>query len=530
MLEDLKSDFKYHPAFTAVILILFIGQWSTLYMDIHMDVDMGWLLQCLERFLAGGTYKTDFYETNPPLSFLIYLPAYPLYSFLGIGSKLSVFIVFMIFIIFSNFTLYALLKTYGLKTTDIAVIICACLMGETWASAIPYGSKDHLILIFMLPLCLYQYLLTVQKQVSKFTATSSIIMGGLAICLKPHYGIITAIFFLHRLYSGRPVLSCIKAPDFLGLLACGITYTLFILWATPEYFSILPEVLSIYGVERPYPLSTRLYYASFGIIGFALGSWVFSDESDQKLRYALYGFTFLSLVSFIPYILQDKGWHYHAMTILCYGMMALFLAVYGIAKKISNAPDIAIWAGCGIIALLSFMYTTGGKAKTLTNGQYLAQPLVDIIDENAWNKVYATYDFKNLLTPLPSISKLENGSRFGQLWPLNGLVEKAKITTDEQERKQIKEAMLRYVDMIVEDIKRFNPSVITIPQYVDPETNKPGKKYHDFLMKHEEFKQSMDNYIYLDTILFDSSLASNNSDPEKIIPHDVFVLKRENTL
>jgi len=531
LLEDLKSDFKYPPLLTAIILILFIGLWSTMYLDINMDVDMGWLLQCLDRFLAGGTYRSDFFETNPPLSFLIYLPAYPLYTFLGIDAKLSVFMVFMAYILFSNYILYGLLKAGGFKSTDIAVIISAVLMAETWGSAIPYGSKDHLILIFMLPLSLYQYLYTLQKPISPIISSSSIIMGAIAISLKPHYGIITALFFIHRLYIRKSLINIFKSSDFLGLLAGGLLYLILIMALAPEYIILLPEIIAVYGIEEPYPISSRFHYALYGIVGFMLSVWLLSDESDKKLKYAVYGFTFLSLISLIPYIIQDKGWHYHAITILAYGMMAMFIASYSLSLKITRAPDISIWVGCAVIGMLSFMYITGGKAGTLTDGQYKAQPIVDVIDERSWNRVYATYDFQNLLTPLPYIiTDLKNGSRFGQLWPMAGFLAKIKQTEDKDEREHLKEHMYEYVDMIVEDMKRYKPSVITIPMYKDPETGKPGKKYYNFLMKHEGFNQAMQNYVYEDTVKFDYTLAINNTNEEKITPHEIFVLKRDNDL
>ena len=496
-----------------------------------MDIDMGWLLQCLDRFLNGGTYKSDFYETNPPLSFLVYLPAYPFFSYLGLDPKISVFMLFMGYIVITNLIVFSLLKSCEFKSTDIAIILCACIIGQTWGSAIPYGSKDHLILMFMIPLCLYQSMLTSGKKATTFAAIGSVVVGATAICLKPHYGFITALFFLHRMYSGKPVLSVLKAPDFLGLFVCGMTYVLFVLVVTPEFFEILPEIMSIYGVERPFPLSSRLHYGIYAIIGFVLGSWLLIEDEDRRLKQALYAFTFLSLISFIPYLLQDKGWHYHAIPILSYGMMSLFIASYTIAKKIVDHTDVAIWVSCGIIAMISYMYTSGGKGGTLTNGQYMAQPLVDKIDERAWNRVYATYGFQNMLTPLPYISDdLKNGSRFGQLWTIGGLLEKMSITEDENDRKKIKEDMYSYVDMIVVDMRRFKPSVITIPQFRDPETDAPGKKYYEFLMNHEGFRQNMDNYVYEDTLPFDYTLAINNTNLEKIVPHDVFILKRDHSL
>lgn len=530
MLDDLKENFKYHPAFTAVILILFVMLWSTLYLDIHIDVDMAWLLQCLDRFLDGGTYKTDFYETNPPLSFLIYLPAYPLYMFGGLDPKISVFLIVTLYIVFSNYVVYQHMKEETFKTIDIVVILSGCVLAMTWAAGISYGSKDHLITAFLIPLCFYQHRLTSGKNPHRFTAVSSILLGGIAICLKPHYGIIPAIFFLHRLYVTKSILRCLQKPDFVGMLVIGLAYIAFVFVITPDFFKILPEIISIYSVERPFPLHYRYYYGLYGLVSLAIALWLFKAPSTQNLKYATVGLSLLSVLSLIPYILQDKGFHYQALPTLGFGCIALFTAIYAIAKDISKKEDIGLCISCVITVILFSGCTYGYKNPTLTKGQFQALPIVDTIEEKAWNDVYATYDFKNLIIVIPKISNLKNGSRFGQLWPLNGLVEKLKTVQDDDERQVIKKQMLGYVDMIVEDMRKHKPSVVTIPQFKDPETNKPAKKYYEFLMKHEEFKKNMDNYTYDSTVLFDSSLSLKNSDPDKIIPHDVFVLKRDHSL
>ncbi len=530
MLEDLKSDFKYHPAFTAVILILFIGVWSTLYLKAHIDVDTGWLLQCLDRFMVGGKYGTDFYETNPPLSFLIYLPAYPLYTYAALDPKFSVFIVVSIYVLFSNYILFLLMRAEKYTATDIVVLLSACAMALTWTAGISFGSKDHIITSFLIPLSLYQYRLTFDRKTNRLVSAAAILLGGLAVCLKPHYAIIPAAFFLHRLYTKRSIGACVTSPDFWGMFIIGASYLAFVIIVTPEFFNLLPEIISIYTIERPFPLYYRYYYLLYGAVGFVISFWILKSPAQQVLKNATIGFTVLSFLCLIPYILQDKGFHYQALPILCYGSIVLFIAVYSIAKEIAEKSDYALWSSCVLITLLFFGYTYGYKTFKMTKGQYLALPLVDIIDEKAWNDVYATYDFKNMLTPLPELSNLTNGSRFGQLWPLNGLLEKIKITQDAQERAQIKQQMFHYVDMIAEDMKRYKPSVITIPQFEDPETGEPKKNYYNFLMENENFKENMENYSYDSTVEFDSSLTLMNSERDKIIPHDVFVLKRDNAL
>lgn len=531
MLKELDSEFKHHPAFTAVILILFIGIWSTLYLSRQIDIDMAWLLQCLERFMEGGTYKSDFYETNPPLSFLAYLPAYPLYSTYGYDPKFSVTLVFLSYLTIAAGTVTYLLHKLKIKPSNILVIISAYLISQTWGAAISFGSKDSLISIFLAPALLYQYSITKKLQLPYFIHFISICIGGIAISLKPHYGLLVLGLFAHRLYETKSLKRCIIAPDFIGLLAFGLGYFAFIKVFTPEFFEILPEILSIYSAEIPFPITSRLYYALYGIGGLAVTFFLFRNSENKDITKAAIAFGGVCMLSLIPYLLQNKGYHYHALPTLCYGYAAVFLGIYALTLNIAKERDYGIIAGIVIIAGITSMYTVGGKNnQPYSKHQYMAQPVPNMIDDYAWNDVYATYDLRSMLTPLPYMTSVTNGSRFGQVWPISGLNEKIKHAKTDEERKEIKGRMVYYVDMIVEDMHRYKPSVITIPKYKDPQTQEPAKNYYNFLMKNEGFAEAMQNYDYIDTLPFDNALTTNAKGEDRIVMHELFVLKRDHSL
>ncbi len=481
---------------------------------------MGWLLQCLDRFIAGGTYTNDFYETNPPLSFLMYIPAYPLYSYLGIDPQTSVLVCFLGYIAIANITLYKMLPH------NKAIITSAFLIAQTWSMGISFGTKDHLIFIFLPALCLFQYLITTNHKPGKLESISSIIMGGIAIAIKPHFALIPAAFFIHRLYVSCSIKNCIKSPDFLGLLIFGISYLILITLLTPSFWDILPIVVSLYSVDKPFPLSTRLFYLAFA--AFALICTIFIE--NKNIKASIYTCTALSILCVFPYILQNKGFHYHAIPLLGFAITALFLGIYGASKYLTPHRDIRLWISTIFIAMLCLTYTTGGKKQFQTDGQFFAQPLIDTIDELAWNRTYATYDFKAPLGALPYMSDLKNGSRFGQIWPLYGLYQKHKNAKTDEAREALKTQMLAQVDMIAEDMIRFKPSVITIPQYQDPATKERTKNYYNFLIQNENFKKNMQNYIFEDTVTIDISFAQNNKNPDKIVYHDVYILKKDHDL
>ena len=494
-----------------------------------MDIDIAWLLQCLDRFMAGGSYINDFYETNPPLSFIIYLPAYPFYTFLGLDAKFCVFLLFILYIVIANYTTLKLLRLNDYSKHDCMIVISACIFAQSWVSALSYGLKDHLIVIFLIPLCLYQYTTIHKANIPKHIALLSIIMGGVAVCLKPYYAILPGLLFLYRMKKNA-LMSTVTSMGFIGLAVIGSVYLAFIYIYTPEFIDLLPEIISVYSVEQPYPLSFRLHYVMYAIAGFVFAHILFKNEDQQNLKNIVLFFTILSIICLIPFALQNKGFHYHALPTLAFGMISLFIGIYGITKKLLDDSDFAIWAVLLAMSIMSFTYTTGGKNANMSRGQYIAHPLTDTIEELAWNNVYATYDFKNMLTPLPYLTNLQNGSRYGQVWTLGGLLEKINLTQDEEERVAIKDEMNKYITVMADDLSRYKPSVITIPQYMDKAVGKHTKNYYNFLIKNDAFKEKMQNYEYNDTIKFDYTLTLNNTNEEKIVPHDIYVLKRDHNL
>lgn len=520
MIDALKQDFRYHPAFAAAIFIALILFWTKLYIDVPLDVDIGWLLQCLDWFLAGGSYTQDFYETNPPLSFLIYLPAYPLYTFLGVDAQIAVLVCFFGYIALANVVVFKMLRA------EHIAIIAGLLIAQTWAMGISFGSKDHLVFIFLPVLCLFQHLITRHQTPRALITIACVIMGGIAVSLKPHYAIIPALFFVHRLYVTRSLLICVKSPDFIGLLVFGLLYLIFITIFSPSFWDILPIVASLYSVEQPFPLTSRLFYLVFAALSILCSFFI----KNKDLKIALYFAAGLSALCLAPYLLQNKGFHYHALPMLGFAMSALFLGVYGATKHLTAHKDFRLCISAGFIALLCTGYVTGGKRSFQTDGQFMAQPLIDTIDELAWNRTYMCLDFKCPLSALPYMSDLRSGFRFGQVWPLYGLSEQHKIAQNDEQRVMIKSKMLDFVDLIAEDIERYEPSVITIPQYKDPATGEPTQNFYNFLIQNERFRKNMQNYDFEDTLNLDISFTSDNIDQDKIIPHDVYILKKNHEL
>lgn len=529
--ETLKNEYSFSPYFTAAFLIAFIGVWSTLYMNIHLDVDIAWLLQCLERFMAGGTYTESFYETNPPLSFLIYLPAHPLYTILGLSAKLSVLLTFLIYTAISNILLFKLLKNTTLSPTTCIAILAAAITAQTWGAGMTFGLKDHLILVFLTPFTLLQYqITTTPDKISKTTAIFGSLLGAIALCLKPHYAVIPAALLVHRIISTKSVKNIILSTELWTIAITFAAYLAFIYAVTPDFIhTIMPNVIELYGIETPFPIGMNL--KSFVITiasAFIAYALLLANKGDEniEIRNSILLCAFISALCVIPYLLQNKGFYYHTIPYIGFGVMAMVLAIYGMSRLITKHKDISLWITLFIAGLLTYANTTSTGEGVMNNEQFKAQPIAEFIEENAQGGSYITYDMKSMLAPLPYLIDVKNASRFGQIWNLHALSILSSQTTDKNEQEKIKTKMMNVINMMAQDIEKNKPDVVAIPLYpTDPESNEPTEKFLEFLLANQNFATAMNEYQKETRLKFNKSLAVGNNDAKNIIWHDMYVRK-----
>ncbi len=93
-----------------VFLFAFLALWLALQFNTALNFDHAWLLTAAQRLLAGGTMAQDFYETNPPLSVLLYVPI----ALLGklIPFYFAPYVFCLICLCLSTFAVYKILQRW----------------------------------------------------------------------------------------------------------------------------------------------------------------------------------------------------------------------------------------------------------------------------------------------------------------------------------------------------------------------------------------------------------------------------------
>lgn len=517
--------------FTALSIILI---WAPLYISSYIDADTGWLITCLKRFLDGGTYGQDFFETNPPLSFLIFLPAYPLFTYLSLDPKLSIVIIFFIYIFISLITIYFLFKTAGMQKQIAINFICAALLAETWCSGINFGQKDHLIFIFLLPSVVAQLILNYKKPKSNLTITIACIMGAIAICIKPHYALIPFILFLDRLRIEKKIKPIVLNYDFIPMLITGSLFLVLMFTVFKTYITvIIPENINSYN-EAKTDFSAENFYIFwlFPILsGFLVLVKDHQSEEDKLENKIIYALIILTILLFIPLYIQNKWFHYQGLPFLCAGITSSVFALLSIIQTTQKYALLkSIFCICIFIAFF-FPYIYGPpsipvmKAKEFLNIPYN----LDIIKYAKNKKIFST-DLYPLTTALPLYTDLIETSRFAQIWPLSSDLEKLSSSENTKEDiTAINSHMEKIISYLAEDIKKFQPSVITIPRYLDATTQKPSDNYLNRLKKNPDFFNAIEHYQYKKTVTLDRKplLSIDLKGYDRYQEFDLYTLKSE---
>ncbi len=177
---------------------LFILAGISIYIRSHdasAGTDISWLLVVAKKWLAGGQYFKDFYETNPPASFLIYLPAYWLSGIIGFDSLVCVNILYSLLVVICLSQAVKISGRYGFFQNELEEKSMFFILFLGFA-ILPDGQtvaqRDVILTLVSLP-----YLLKIlccnhaEKRIDGY-----FYMAMLALWIKPQYAIVHIILWL----------------------------------------------------------------------------------------------------------------------------------------------------------------------------------------------------------------------------------------------------------------------------------------------------------------------------------------------
>ena len=445
-----------------------------------LNVDSTWILNSAHNILAGSTLYKDIIDVNPPLIFM-YACIPTFVAELISVSRIYIYIIFVIFVIsVSAYLCFIILLQYYKKQEDtIRYFLYSIIFILTISVNYDFGQREHLFMIFVFPYILslmYKDSITLSKNILITIA----IFASLGFNIKPHFFLIfigiELIYMIHK----KDILSIFRIDSIIISLS-GFFYLIIIFVFFNEYINnTVPFAMATYSdVFNKSYLSLIMTFEIFLTL-FIMIFWSIFTKKKIDLTIKV---IFISLIMSITiYLIQQKGWNYHKIPILCISLLFLTHLIFSLLKK-DKSYSLALFPL--IFYIIYFNLQTVPKFKELEN----------IIHRLPFDqKIYIISTDIAQGQPLLKENQIWT-SRFPSLFMLPALLKNEKI-----------ESMQYTFDSLYEDFVNYKPDSIIFPR------KEIGFDYYNyFTSKDVRLNKFYENY-YTMSIISNYIILSKNKE------------------
>lgn len=505
-----------------IFAIIALVPWATAQFSHAINTDIAYLTLSAERLLDGMTMSEGYYDTNPPLSIIVQIPAVVI-SKLGIPLYHATNIYGLILLALS-FGVSALLlkKIPNLSKSNQTLILISFLVVSTLQTGYDFGQKDHILALGLFPLALLQILITQKIEINKILYWTVLISGSILILIKPHFGLIPAAIFIHRAFAQkRP--SVLKDTDFLSLAACALLYVATIFFFFKDFVSIiLPDILKYYTSD----ISPQVIESVAVLMVIAALPLIIRELFLKTEHNLISVFSVLAILCLIPVLLQGKGWAYHMIPANMFLASSYALLISAGIAKVSNEKNLAFMFTTAIIIIFIFQNTT--KPSTVKKHEDIKKSqFAKVIGECEQPCSFLVlHDMINMSHELSIYTNRPHASRFPVMWFTPYFINPKNEISQQEERK--------YSNMIAEDFKRWKPDIVFVMHFPNPFKEGELFNHRDYLLKTDpQFEKIWNNYQLERTVEIDRLEYMERKKPsEDLIRYDIYRKKnpqKENT-
>ncbi|MDB5490770.1 MAG: hypothetical protein JWO78_619 [Micavibrio sp.] len=451
------------PLLTCVILL----PWLLVFMNYRLHTDMAWLTIAANRLLDGGTMSRDFYETNPPLSILYYAVPALFSRFLPVPPYLSPFLWSACLIVLASCAVYRLIRRLDFFPAGSEIYFTCCFAAAAIIGPGYYfGERDHIVIIGLFPFLLVQAAITKKIALPPLLKWPVLILGSVAILLKPHYGFLPAMMLLHRMVKQRRLVAF--DVDCLTLVFASATYIGMIFVFFKDFITVIfPDDLALYVLRQTTYVAD---YSAFLVLVSASGLMIAGLILNGKYRASALYCGLMALCCVVPFYTQFKGFEYHAIPFLVLMSLMVSATLYGLARTVlpgswQDGEGVPV-ATLGIfLAVLTFTFHTGKHYNT--HRDYKNSPLAQIMKDCGQDcSFYMVSTMGEIMLPLSVYTQQEFPSRFGNAWYLEPILWREALLEQHPDDKALAAELAhyksKYTALFADDLGRYKPDLILI--------------------------------------------------------------------
>ncbi len=297
--------------------------------------DVMWQLWIARQMLGGVQLYSQINEINPPLWFWMAMPVHQLAGLLHLAPA-TILVWSICLLALASALLVGRIGTIE-GPRERAWAMTATLVIGLFTSLYDFGQREQILLIVAIPYALLIAARLRGERPSPWLAATIATLAGLGFALK-HYFVLAplgleGLLLWHLRGAYRPL-----RPETLVLAVLGSAYAAAVLILAPAFLSVMvPMVQTAYfGFETPVWMWFDEPIQAFWLLDL-IALYAISAHRLGRERPEFKTLAVCALAFFAAYLLQRKGWQYHAIPTS--GMLLMLLASLGFAKG-QRLPDL----------------------------------------------------------------------------------------------------------------------------------------------------------------------------------------------
>ncbi len=543
--QDKAFTFFYAASFFGLCLSLL--PWLGTYWSQVINTDVAYLTLSAEKMLSGLRMSEAYYDTNLPLSIIVQLPAAALAKVTGIPIYYTSSIYALGLLALSLTAVWKLLSYFKeLSPEQRYTILGAYLYTNTLLPGYDFGQKDQFLGMALFPLVLTQILITRKTALPKYLKYSLLAAGSFFILIKPHFGIVPAFIFIHRAITQRR-LNVMFDTDFLWLAGMAIGYVAVLFIFFNDFITvILPDILTYYASD----ISEKVVATGVILIIQAIVPFFVAQLFLKKAPGMLSVFTLIAALCFIPFILQGKGWAYHALPADMFFYSAVILLIgYSITAGLNtlyktDTPN-AFTRLVNFALPMALLFALVAKsyavppARSYTHDDYKNTPFAKRIEQcisryrHECNFLMLN-DVINTSQELEVYTGVKHVLRFPLPWFIPVMLNAQKAldegdTAAPMTQEELDIAADKFMGMIAQDFERHDPKLVFVVHVPNPANREELFNAHSYTLEKAPklFAPIWDRYELESSEMIDRiDYMYKKMTDEALVRYDIYKKKR----
>ncbi len=484
---------------TSIILLYLITIPLQQYAIFNWDV--AYAIQVANKMLAGGHYYTDFFNSNPPLAFYIYIPVVALEKIVNPIAALQ-FYILLIASCSLGISYNFIKKLFSKKDLLLAqLFILALAVGFLILPTSTFGQRAHIGVMFLTPYFLLAAM-RVQNSPSLWLRFFVMLFAAIGFLLCPTFAIIFIAVEIYIATKQQRFYPFLNIEIFIMALLTVIYLLSIVVFYSDYIHQILPIVLSFYhqGYFFSFASLSTQEILSFSLLTLLMLFFLYRELS----HHTIYDILVISMIGFIiSYYFYHRVYYYHLLPLFIQSLLLITLIAGETWIKIKNTPSspqkkydkLMLVTLLLMIFLFAVVYTA---CIYFANHQFKEKEIIPQLNflKSQKNPPPTVFFFTAVVSstyPLLTYANISSASRLDCLWPLPGIV-KEKNKTKASEGKKL------LTQLVVDDLTRNKPKFIFIDasetkRYIGQPFN-----YIQYFSENSQFKNLISKYHYINTI------------------------------